>query len=218
MRKKLIRYVENQGRNSILEKGKTHYDTVKGNWNADYFGNPNPVTVELACGRGEYTTGLAAAYPDRNFVGVDVKGDRLWMGSMAAENEGLANTAFLRAQIHLLENFFAPQEVAEIWIVFPDPRPRQSDAKRRLTHTRYLTMYRNLLSANGIVHLKTDSRMLFDFTLEMLQTMPVKDLRHTQNLYASDLLSAHHGIQTHYERIFTGKGFDINYLQFKFDG
>lgn len=215
-RKKLFRFEENKVRTNIIEEGKPFYQNAKGNWHRGYFQNQNPITLELACGRGEYTTGLAAVYPDRNFIGVDVKGDRLWRGSTAALNEGLTNAAFLRTRIHMLETFFAPQETSEIWIVHPDPRPRKNDDKRRLTYPRFLEMYRRLLVPNGLVHLKTDSPLLYEYTLEVLQTFPVKDLQHTNDLYNSDLLPLHHGIRTHYEQIFTGKGFTVNYLQFRF--
>ncbi len=215
-RKKLIRFEENKIRPNILEEGKDLYQTVKGNWNRDFFQNPNPITLELACGRGEYTTGLAAVYPERNFIGIDVKGDRLWRGSSAALEQNLTNAAFLRAQVHQLDAFFAPTEIEEIWIVFPDPRPRLSDGKRRLTHPRFLEMYRRLLPDGGLVHLKTDSTLLFDYTLEMLQKFSIKDLAYTSDLYASELLPLHWGIQTHYEHIFTRRGFTVNYLQFRF--
>ncbi len=215
-RRKRVRFEENKERTNIIEEGKPLYQTIKGHWNEAYFQNTNPITLELACGRGEYTTGLAAVDPNRNFIGVDVKGDRLWRGSTAALNEGLPNAAFLRTRIHLLDDFFAPQEVSEIWIVHPDPRPRQSDDKRRLTHPRYLEMYKQLLSPGGLVHLKTDSPLLYDYTMDVLQQMPIRDLQHTTDLYHSDLLALHHGIKTHYEQIFTGKGFTVNYIQFRF--
>jgi len=215
-RRKLARFAENKLRNNILEEGKPLYQTIKGHWNESYFQNTNPITLELACGRGEYTTGLAAIYPDRNFIGIDIKGDRLWRGSSAALNQGLANAAFLRTPIDWLEKFFAPGEVSEIWIVHPDPRPRKSDDKRRLTHPRYLEMYKQLLVPDGLVHLKTDSPLLYDYTMEVLEQVPVKDLQHTNDLYRSDLLPVHHGIRTHYEEIFTGKGFTVNYIQFRF--
>jgi len=216
-RKKTLRFEENKLRNNIIEAGKPLYINAKGRWHADYFHNNNPITLELACGRGEYTTGLAAIYPDRNFIGVDVKGDRLWRGSTAALAEGLANAAFLRTQVHLLEDFFVPHEVSEIWIVHPDPRPRKNDDKRRLTHPRFLEIYQRLLPPGGLVHLKTDSPLLFDYTLEILCDFGVKDLVHTTDLYQSELLPLHHGIKTHYEEIFTGKGFTVNYLHFRFD-
>jgi tRNA (guanine-N7-)-methyltransferase len=215
-RRKLARFEENKLRPNILEEGKPLYQAVKGHWNELFFQNTNPITLELACGRGEYTTGLAAVYPDRNFIGIDIKGDRLWRGSTAAMNQGLTNAAFLRTPIDWLENFFAPHEVSEIWIVHPDPRPRKSDDKRRLTHPRYLDMYKRVLKPDGLVHLKTDSPLLYEYTMEVLSQQPIKDLQHTTDLYHSDLLALHHGIKTHYEAIFTGKGFTVNYIQFRF--
>ncbi|MCU0354588.1 MAG: tRNA (guanosine(46)-N7)-methyltransferase TrmB [Cytophagales bacterium] len=215
-RRKLLRFEENKFRENIVEPGKPFFDAAKGRWHEAFFRNPNLITLELACGRGEYTTGLAAVYPDRNFIGVDIKGDRLWRGSTAALEAGLANAAFLRTPIDFLERHFAEGEVGEIWIVHPDPRPRKSDDKRRLTHPRYLEMYKKLLRPGGLVHLKTDSPLLFEYTMEVLQQTPVTDLQYTTDLYHSDLLPLHHGIRTHYERIFTGKGFTVNYLQFRF--
>jgi tRNA (guanine-N7-)-methyltransferase len=172
--------------------------------------------VELACGRGEYTTGLAAQIPGRNFVGVDIKGDRLWKGAVIAETQALRNVAFLRTQIEQLENFFSPGEIAEIWITFPDPRPKDRDDRRRLTHAKFLQLYKQLIAPDGLVHLKTDNTELFEFTLQVLNEFGVKDLKFTKDLYHSDLLSYHYGIKTRYEQKYAAEGILINYLQFRF--
>jgi tRNA (guanine-N7-)-methyltransferase len=215
-RKKLIRFQENAEKNNLLEPGKPLYDTIKGNWNKTYFSNDHPIVVELACGRGEYTTGLAAQIPGRNFIGVDVKGDRLWKGAVIAESQELRNVAFLRTQIEQLENFFATGEICEIWITFPDPRPKDRDDKRRLTHPRFLQLYKQLIAPSGLVHLKTDNAELFDYTLQVVKEFGVKDLHFTNDLYHSELLSFHYGIKTRYEQKYASEGIKINYLQFSF--
>jgi tRNA (guanine-N7-)-methyltransferase len=144
-RKKQFRFDDLIYRENVLEAGKELYNQLKGSWHRSYFKNNNPITLELACGRGEYTTGLASVYPDRNFIGVDMKGDRLWMGSTVSLENSLMNTAFLRTHILDLDQFFELNEVDEIWIVFPDPRPRDRDEKRRLTNPRYLDLYKKIL-------------------------------------------------------------------------
>jgi tRNA (guanine-N7-)-methyltransferase len=216
-RKKLIRFQENTEKHNLLEPGKPLYETIKGNWHKQYFKNDHPIVVELACGRGEYTTGLAAQIPSKNFIGVDVKGDRLWKGAVVAESQGLQQVAFLRTQIQQLDNFFAPGEICEIWITFPDPRPKERDDKRRLTHPKFLQLYQKLLAPDGLVHLKTDNAGLFEYSLQALKDFGVRDLRFTQDLYHSDLLGYHYGIKTRYEMKYVSEGVNINYLQFRFN-
>ena len=216
-RQKQIRFEELKQRSNVLEDDKPLYNTVKGNWNAAYFKNTQAITVEMGCGKGEYTTGLAEVYPDRNFVGVDVKGDRLWVGSTEAIEKGLKNVAFLRAQIQHLESFFAPNEVDTIWITFPDPFHRDGDAKRRLTSPRFLEYYKNILRPKGQVYFKTDNTPLFDFTLEILQEREdIIDLEFTRDLYHSQYMDDHHGIKTMFEQKFYNLGEDIKYMKFKF--
>lgn len=217
-RQKLKRFEEIRERRNVLEDDKPLYHTIKGNWNSEYFGNEHPITVEMGCGRGEYTVGLAKVFAEQNFIGVDVKGDRLWAGSTAAVKEGLQNVAFLRTQIQQIENFFATNEIDTIWITFPDPRPRESDIKRRLTSPRYLAYYKNILKPGGKVYLKTDNTGLFDYTLEVLQSRTdVYDLNYTHDLYKSQYLNEHHGIKTRFERKHFELGETIKYLKFKFD-
>lgn len=215
-RKKLIRFQENTEKPNLLEPGKPLYETIKGNWLTAYFKNEYPIVVELACGRGEYTTGLAAQIPSKNFIGVDVKGDRLWKGAVVAESQGLQQVAFLRTQIQQLDNFFAPGEISEIWITFPDPRPKERDDKRRLTHPKFLQLYQQLLTPDGLVHLKTDNADLFDYSLQALKEFGVRDLQFTQDLYHSELMTYHYGIKTKYEQKYASEGVKINYLQFRF--
>jgi len=217
-RSKLKRFNDNLERTNILEDNKPLYFNLKGNWNKDYFPENQPITLELACGKAHYTTGLAAVYPERNFIGVDVKGDRLWVGSTIAIEQNLTNTAFLRAQIEHLDKFLDSNEVSEIWITFPDPRPKKRDIKRRLTSPRFLELYKSILTADGIVNFKTDNTMLFEYTLELFgERKDIDLLDHTFDLHNSPLNELHHGIETDFERKFLEKGENIKYLRFKFN-
>lgn len=216
MRKKQQRFADNRISRNVVESGKEVFESIKGQWGS-FFGNRNEIVVELACGRGEYSTGLGAVYRDKNFIGVDLKGNRIWVGSKKARLEGLDNVAFLRTQIDHLERFFAPGEIDEIWIIFPDPRPRGSDEHRRLTSPRFLEIYKKLIKAGGLVHFKTDSTALFDYTLEVLENRKdVVGLAYTWELYKSVYAADHHDIRTKYEHQFSEQGYEIKYLRFKF--
>jgi tRNA (guanine-N7-)-methyltransferase len=216
LRQKVIRYTSNLEAKNIVEPGKDLFEKIKGNWHKDFFKNDNPIVVELACGKGEYTVGLAKVFPEKNFIGVDIKGDRMFIGSKIAEEEGLENVGFLRTMIQNVEHFFAEGEISEIWITFPDPRPKKRDAKRRLTSPRFLEIYKNLMISGGIVHLKTDNTPLFDFSLEVLKERKANDLVYTFDLYHHELLLEHYGIRTNYERKFHDlAGEDIKYLRFR---
>lgn len=216
-RAKLKRFGENRERDNVLEDNMPIYDRLKGNWNKEYFPKAQPIVVELACGKAHYTTGLAAEYPERNFIGIDVKGDRLWVGSTLAIENGLENTAFLRAQIEHLDLFFDENEVSEFWITFPDPQPRKRDIKKRLTSPRFLELYKKILSADGIVNFKTDNTKLFEYTLELFaERKDVEVIDQTFDLYYSDLLALHHGIQTDFEKKYLALGEPIKFLRFKF--
>ena len=201
----------------MIEPSKPLYETIKGNWRKDFFRNDNPLTIELACGRGEYTVGLARLFPERNFVGVDIKGERIWKGSTIASEEQLLNAAFLRTQILTIENFFEPAEVNEIWLTFPDPRPRKRDVKRRLTSPRFIEMYKKILRSGGYLRLKTDNTQLFEYTLEQLQSRSdIIDLAFTADVYNSHLKNECFDIKTRYEQEFSQKGEKIKYLRFRF--
>lgn len=215
-RNKLTRFAENEENPNVIQAGKLLYEKIKGNWGKLQFQNQQELVVELACGRGEYTIGLAQVFPDKNFIGVDIKGSRIWKGSSFATTHQLNNVAFLRTYIQNIHEFFAENEIDEIWITFPDPRPKDRDEKRRLTHPRFLEMYRSLLKSDGWVHFKTDNTNLFEYSLEVLETQKIQNLQYTFDLYKSDLAELHHGIQTRYEQIFSGKGEKIKYLQFQF--
>ncbi len=216
MKKKQERFRIIEQRTNVIEPSKPLYHTIKGNWH-HFFGNNNPITVELACGRGEYTINLARLFPQRNYIGVDIKGERIWKGSTWAMEQGLTNAAFLRTHILTIENFFAPGEIDEIWLTFPDPRPRKRDIKRRLTSPRFMQFYRNLIKPGGYVRLKTDNTILFNYTLEELALRrDIDDLAFTYNLYESDLRPECFDIKTRYEEEFAAQGETIKYLRFRF--
>jgi tRNA (guanine-N7-)-methyltransferase len=217
MKRKQERFRIIEERSNVIEPSKAIYQTIKGKWREEHFGNDHPITVELACGRGEYSIGLGQLFPERNYVGVDIKGERIWKGSTRAVESGLKNVAFLRTQILLLENFFAEGEIDEIWMTFPDPRPRKRDIKRRLTSPRFLAMYKTLLKPQGIVRLKTDNTKLFEYTLEEISGREdITDLQFTRDLYESPLRPECFEIRTRYEEEFTAKGELIKYLRFRF--
>lgn len=194
---------------------------MRGLWLKDYFKNDYPLVLELGCGKGEYTTAMAAAFKDKNFVGVDLKGNRLWTGAKIGLDQQLHNAAFLRTRIENIVTTFGPNEVDEIWITFPDPQPQEKRIKKRLTSLPFLNRYKSILKPDGILHLKTDSALLYEFTMELLQQQGYEILLHTNNLYAepSGFLGPHHDLlfntRTHYEKKFSAMGFSINYIRFK---
>lgn len=189
---------------------------LKGKWAADYFKNNRPITLELACGRGEYSLGLARLYPDRNFIGVDVKGARIWKGASIALDEGLHNVAFLRTRIEQIAYFFAPEEISEIWITFPDPFLKDSKSNRRLTSAPFLKEYRKILQKDGIVHLKTDSPELYEFTLETLQEdSKIELLYHDSDIYSQALPFSELELKTYYEARHLSEGRKIKYIRFQ---
>ena len=183
--------------------------SLAGHWH-EVFGNTNPIVLELGCGHGEYTVGLAARYPEKNFLGIDIKGARMWSGAKQAKAQGLTNAAFLRINIEMLPYFFMPDEVAEIWITFPDPQMKK--ATKRLTSTFFLERYRLVLRDGGLIHLKTDSPFLYTYTREMLRASGIQPLADTSDLYAGDA-PIDLDIRTHYEQQWLDRGLTIKYLQ-----
>ena len=188
---------------------------LKGKWNSDWFGNSNPIILELGCGRGEYTVGLASHYPERNIIGIDIKGARMWRGAKDSHILGLSNAAFLRTRIEVTASFFAPGEVDEIWLTFPDPQMKRIREKKRLSGPQFLNLYRQYLKDGGIVQLKTDCRELHDYTVELTRVNGLEVITRVTDLYTDlpgdPLLS----IRTHYEELFLKQGVPITYLSFR---
>ncbi len=195
--------------------------SLKGNWRSDYFKNDHPIIVELGCGKGEYAVGLGTKFPANNYIGVDIKGARVYEGAVLVESEGLHNIAFVRARIDFVESFFGPNEIDEIWLTFSDPQPNKPN--KRLSSKIFIDKYRKFLRPGGLIHLKTDSDLLFESTLEEINSNHYTLLEKTWNLYAEmpeDLDSITReilSIRTHYETIFSAKGFEIKYCRFKID-
>lgn len=191
---------------------------MRGRWHEDFFGNEHPIVLELGCGRGEYSVGLARMFPDKNFIGIDIKGARMWSGATTAQNEGLRNVGFLRTNIEFIDKFFAPNEVAEIWLTFSDPQMKK--ATKRLTSSYFLERYRKFLTDGGIVHLKTDSNFLFSYTDHLVRhnQLPIffrtDDLYHTIEAEQDEEVKRILGIRTYYESQWLARGLNIKYLKF----
>lgn len=207
--KKLIRFAELNTFSNVLQ----FPENIKGNWH-QHFHNQHPIVLELACGKGEYALGLGRLYPEKNAIGVDIKGNRLWVGAKKALAEGLGNVAYLRAQIEQLNQYFAPGEVDEIWITFPDPQLRFSKAKKRLTHPRFLRVYQELIRPGGKIHLKTDSPDLYRFTKEVVRLYDCPLLQDIDDLYQLPDRAAELQIKTHYEALDIAQSSRIHYLCF----
>ena len=189
--------------------------TMKGKWKKDFFNNDNPLVLELGCGKGEYSVGLAEKYPEKNFLGIDIKGARIWKGATDSLNKEMKNVGFLRIQIDWIEACFEKMEVDEIWITFPDPQLKRRRANKRLTHPDFLKKYNKILKKDGLIHLKTDSQFLHGFTLGVIagENHFLEDA--TENLYNTALQREHMEIKTHYEQIYLNKGLPITYLRFR---
>jgi tRNA (guanine-N7-)-methyltransferase len=201
----------NQPNLELLEKGYN----LKGCWKKDFFKNANPLVLELGCGMGEYSIGLAEKFPEKNFLGIDIKGARIWQGASSASEKELKNVGFLRIRIDWIEKCFAKNEVDEIWITFPDPQLKKRRGTKRLTHPNFLKRYANILKKNVPIHLKTDSQFLHGFTLGVIagEKHILEDSTH--DLYNSTVEREHMEIKTHYEQIYLDKGMPITYLRFR---
>ena len=210
--KKLIRFEEINVFSNVFQ----HSTEMKGKWN-EYFKNNQSITLELACGKGEYSVGQGRIYNNRNFIGIDIKGNRIWRGAKTALDENLDNVAFLRAEIDKLPEYFEKNEVEEIWITFPDPQLRLSKAKKRLTHPKFLRLYQQILRKDGLVHLKTDSPDLYQFTKTVINLYNLEVLIDFDNLYQQQNLVPELYIKTHYESLDIAQSNRIHYLQFKID-
>ena len=211
---KIRRFAEIETFSNVLQldAGKP----FKGNWSKSFFKNNNPVVLELACGKGEYTVNLAKMFPDKNFIGIDYKGNRIWRGAKTALEESVPNVAFLRMQIENLLDYFAPGEVDEIWITFPDPQPQLSREKKRLTSPRFLDMYRVILKPGGFINLKTDNDGLHIYTAEKIAELGLELLIKTEDLYHSEYADEVLSIKTYYEKKYLQHNKNINYLKFAF--
>ena len=187
---------------------------MKGSWQEKHFKNNNPIVLELACGGGEYTVALAKKYPDKNVIGVDIKGNRIWKGAKIAMEENISNAAFLRTRIEQLDLFFGKDEVSEIWITFPDPFLRKSKAQRRLTSSRFLKIYRKVLKENGLVHLKTDDPTLYKFTVDTIEEEKINMVYHNDDIYSAELFTEELEVKTYYERMHLEHGKTIKYVRY----
>jgi tRNA (guanine-N7-)-methyltransferase len=191
--------------------------SLKGNWNTTFFQNSNPIVLELGCGKGEYTVGLAKVFPDKNFIGIDIKGARIWRGAKTAIECNLNNAGFLRNRIEQITSFFAPGEISEIWITFPDPQEKRIRAKKRLTSSRFLPLYRKFLKPGGLIHLKTDNHILYDYTYRLCLHNGLKIIKSSSNLYETETDRNLLSIQTFYESQYLAKGVSIKYICFTID-
>jgi len=216
---KLKRFAENLKFTTLIQPEIVYPpqdDRLKGKWKEIYFKNQNALVLELGCGRGEYTISLAEKFPDKNFIGIDWKGARLWRGAKTAFENGMNNAAFLRIQIQNISSFFSANEVDEIWITFPDPQPDKE--KKRLTSPRYLNMYRKFMTANGIINLKTDSRFFYDYTLEITEREDLPVLFSSDDIYYTHSQDEILSIHTTYEKRWLSEGSKICFIKFRING
>ena len=219
---KLKRFIENESFSNVIQPTRkdliSNLFNLKGKWNSSYFKNNNPIIIELGCGKGEYTINLAKLNPNKNYIGIDIKGARFWRGAKTAIDEKLENVVFLRTQIELLEYVFGNDEIHEIWLTFPDPQIKFQRRKHRLINPAFLELYKKILNKNGIIHLKTDSEFLHGYTLGLLENLNIKPLFSNHDIYKNnnapnEVLN----IKTHYEKLFLEENKNISYLSFNFN-
>lgn len=217
---KLKRFRENETFTNVLQPSREEILSgnfpLKGKWASDFFQNENPIVLELGCGKGEYTVNLAQQYPQKNFIGVDIKGARFWRGAKTVLEDKVPNAAFLRCQIELIDMIFASNEVAEIWITFPDPQIKYKRTKHRLTNADFLEKYKKILAPDGLIHLKTDSEFLHGYTLGLLHGLGHEILYANHHIYRNEGAPAEVlAIQTTYEKIYLAQGKPITYIRFR---
>jgi tRNA (guanine-N7-)-methyltransferase len=220
-KRKLQRFAENATFNHFFQPDWDELSagfSLRGKWNADFFGNNNPIIIEMGCGKGEYTVDLSDKYPDINFIGIDKKGARMWRGAKTSNDESRPNVAFVRIRAENIGKVFEPSEIDEIWITFPEPQPNSPRHSKRFTSPEFIARYRQVLKAGGIIHLKTDSDMFYNYTLDVIKEGKHPLLYNNGNLYANpddpevkDVID----VQTHYEKIWLEQGSTIKYLRFK---
>ncbi|MEA3446466.1 MAG: tRNA (guanosine(46)-N7)-methyltransferase TrmB [Bacteroidota bacterium] len=218
---KLQRFAEMKNMPHVLEPGIEESINVdyklKGKWKKEFFGNNKDIIIELGCGKGEYTNFLAKAFPENNYIGIDIKGARMWRGAKTAIEENITNVAFLRTRIEWIGSFFDNEEIAEIWITFPDPQLKMRRTKKRLTSPGFLNMYKSFLQTVNKVHLKTDSRELYEYTRELLNNNSIEIKEDIEDLYSAKKVTTVLTTKTHYETLFLNEGKKITYLQFSLD-
>ena len=219
---KLKRFIENESFDNVIQPSRD--DLIKfnfvfrGKWKKKVFKNSNPIVLELGCGKGEYTINLAKLNPNKNYIGIDIKGARFWRGAKTATEQKLENVFFLRTKIELLGFIFEKNEIDEIWLTFPDPQIKFQRRKHRLTNTKFLSIYKNILNDSGIIHLKTDSEFLHGYTLGKLEEMSINPIVSNHDIYKNSNAPVEATqIQTHYEKIYLNEGKKITYLNFKFN-
>lgn len=217
---KLKRFKENESFENVIQPSRETLEKdkfeLKGKWNSDFFKNEQPIVLELGCGKGEYSIGLSKYFPDKNFIGVDIKGARFWRGAKTAIEEGLNNVAFVRTQIELIDRIFAEGEIDEIWITFPDPQIKYKRTKHRLTNAEFLKKYKNILKFGGLINLKTDSEFMHGYTLGLLHGQGQEILYAHHDIYKNEYSPKEvREIQTFYEKQYLEQGKPITYIQFK---
>lgn len=220
-KRKLKKFAEVNSFNNCFflsfEESRAEGLRLRGKWHNDFFKNNNPIVLELGCGKGEYTVGLAQRYPDKNFIGVDIKGNRIWTGAKTAIENQMKNVAFIRTRIDFIDKCFVANEVDEIWITFPDPQPQKTRVRNRLTNMMFISRYKNILKEDGTIHLKTDNEPFYDYTREVIAENKLQLLDATNDLYADTTQrdEALTTIKTYYEKKFSDLGFKICYLKFQ---
>jgi tRNA (guanine-N7-)-methyltransferase len=218
---KLLRFAEMKSFSNVIEPVtsvvKAGFYPLRGRWNIECFRNNNPIVLELGCGKGEYTVGLATKYPGKNHIGVDIKGARIWRGAKTALENRIGNVLFLRTRIEFIRSFFAKDEIDEIWITFPDPFTKPLKSGRRLTSPSFLNLYREILRDRGIVHLKTDNSSLYKYTLGIALSNKLEVISNTDDLYGNEKDNEILSIRTHYENLFLKEGTKIKYLSFRLE-
>ncbi len=217
-KKKLQKFAEIETFKHVFQynpRGLPDVFEMRGKWNQEFFGNDNPIVLELGCGKGEYSVALAEENPNKNYIGVDIKGARIWRGAKTVSERGIRNVAFLRTKIDNIVSFFAPDEVSEIWIPFPDPQPKK--ARKRLVSSAFLSRYQQIMKNNGIVHLKTDNLALHEYALALLKQNEIEVIESYGDVYGSNLDSPVTHVQTFYEKMFLAQNMKITYLAFHLD-
>jgi len=215
---KLRKFSEMENFENVIQPETYHLTddiSLKGKWNTDFFKNENPIVLELGCGKGEYSVSLAERYPEKNFIGIDIKGNRMWKGAIDSIRMGLENIAFLRIRIENIEKCFSENEISEIWITFPDPQIKKRREKKRLTHPVFLKKYSSFLQIEGIINLKTDSQFLYGYTLGIIEGHKHKLLDCVEDIYGVHQLRQDMDVKTHYEKIYLEKETPITYTKFR---